>query len=574
MAEPEKNADLQHNAPKKNYSISILLFLLGIIAVIALAVYTMMRKLPAVFLVGELIALLSLIGLLAVSISAKRRMVRQFALNERYPYAGVQKKEIEAIFDKIAEEEGKRRKLDAFASGVDLKKMPTVSSQPKDEEEKKDSVSASADEKSSDSAEGNDMIPVFPDDEEEQSSDSDGNSSEKDGDAKPAEKDSEKDKKPAAQQNKRPDDSVPKQRKKRPAEEGGRREGQQRPHRPRPYDPYYEDYYYDSRGKRRRAPVYYDEYGNPIRPRVVYDEYGNPIRRRPVDPYRQPSGKKHRPPADGRRPATSGQRQGSHKKRSSSGPVAPVEMTPIKQWSNYGDDYVPVAIVDEEDTAPAVPAARPAGKKKKPANAKEAAERKPYVPHFDEGEVIVTIPDYDDDSDDDYIAPAAAAKAKAKAQAAEAAASGDKLKQPAAERYVPDYSEDEGVVFIPDYDDEADSYSAPPAASSPAAARQQAASKPPAASRAPQPAPAYDDYEEEDEGVVVLPHDEGYEDYIEQKRAEERRAERKASGKVALTIRKLRHKKIRRKSRKYKIFRASSRSLSEYLNSFSLKTKR
>ena len=89
MAEPDRNSELQRSAPKKNYSLSILLFLLGIVAVAALTVYTTMRKLPVVFLVSELIALASLIGLLIVSINAKRRMVNQYALNERYPYAGV-----------------------------------------------------------------------------------------------------------------------------------------------------------------------------------------------------------------------------------------------------------------------------------------------------------------------------------------------------------------------------------------------------------------------------------------------------------------------------------------------------
>ena len=94
MADPARTTESEHSVPKKNYSLSIFLFLLGIIAVAALAVYTMISKLPMVFLISELIALASLIGLLIVSINAKRRMVRQYALSERYPYSGVQKKEI------------------------------------------------------------------------------------------------------------------------------------------------------------------------------------------------------------------------------------------------------------------------------------------------------------------------------------------------------------------------------------------------------------------------------------------------------------------------------------------------
>ena len=78
------------------------------------------------------------------------------------------------------------------------------------------------------------------------------------------------------------------------------------------------------------------------------------------------------------------------------------------------------------------------------------------------------------------------------------------------------------------------------------------------------------DYEEE--SVVSLPRDDGFDEYMEEKLAEERKAERlakrKESGKIVLTIAKLRRRKIRRKSRKYKTFRASVHHLADYLNSF------
>lgn len=546
--------------PKKNYSFSILLFILGIVAVIVLAVFTSMRKLPSIVLISELIVLASLIGLLLVSISAKRRMVRQFALNERYPYANVEKKEIEAIFDKIAEEEKKRRKLDAFASGVDLSKMPTITS-PKAQPETDDSGSEDqAEEKAKNGSTGeeeSDIIAVFPDEDESSGKDKasgDESSEEKDSDkSDESAKDGGDDKKEKHPASKRPEGDGERPRKKRPPE--GER---QRPRKQRPYDPYYEDYYYDSNGKRHRAPVYYDEYGNPIRPRVVYDEYGNPIRRRPADPRRAPAGKHRRPPEGSaqKRPASHSNASGSHtgkkKRRAPSGPVAPVEMTPIKQHSNYGDDYVPVAIVDEEEEYVPAPRAKQPPKKHRPANAAEAAEaakKNPYVPEYDDD--IVAVLDYDDeDTDNRDYTPAS----KAREQRLDN--SSDNKRKPATEKYVPDYSDEEAVIALPDYDDDDETPAKP-------YQRQQAAAS----------AASYDD-EDEDEPLVVLPRDEGYEEYMESKQSAARKAERKAKGQTALTIRKLRHKKIRRKSRKYKIFRASVHTLTEYLNSFAVKSRR
>ena len=160
-------------------------------------------------------------------------------------------------------------------------------------------------------------------------------------------------------------------------------------------------------------------------------------------------------------------------------------------------------------------------------------------------------------------------------------------------RQVPDYhyeveelspeERDTGVVVVPDFDDfDEEEYSDRYArgryrSSANDDVREQAYQPPVNPDRQSSKAAVEEEsYSYEDEGVIVLPHDEGYESYLEKvkeeeekKRIEERKQARKASGKIALTIRKVRRRKIRRMSRKYKRFRASVIPLAKYLNSYS-----
>ncbi len=397
---------------------------------------------------------------------------------------------------------------------------------------------------------------------------------------------------------------------------------------PAGYDPYYgAPVYYDEYGRPVRrmppydpyygAPVYYDEYGQPIRRReapypgegaVYYDEYGRPVRRRPpagYDARREDGAKRKRPAAPGseearRRPSAPGQSAAGRGGKAPSAPsvpnpdvtkrtAAPVAMPSLK--SDFDEEYVPVSVAYDDDVSTAYDAERGVslradqGRRSAPAAPPKPviADESDYSPSDLEA-VPVIIPD--DDYNPQYDEEAVGAPAAAYSSAAQS--------RSASKPNVPDYyygGEDDytrpevldaGVVVVHDFEDiDQDEYDArysrdygnPVSGGvSPAAAAKKNSYS------VEEGAYSYDD----EEGVVVLPRDENYEEYLqkrkeeeekkriedEKKRAEERRLARKKSGKVALTIRKVRRKKIARKSRKYKRFRASVVPLIKYLSDY------
>ncbi|MBE6754520.1 MAG: hypothetical protein E7559_09290, partial [Ruminococcaceae bacterium] len=180
MAEPGKNGGSA--APVKGYSLSVFLFVVGIVAVGLTILFSGFSKMPKTVLVSELLVLGCLVGLLIVSIVAKKRVESQYEQQERYPYTSVDKKSIENIFDIIADEEKKRQRLDAFAAGVDFQATQPARAQTQSSfSEKKDerpaqsspapAVSSPADSSDEDN-EDKPVIAVLDADEEEDSSDS------------------------------------------------------------------------------------------------------------------------------------------------------------------------------------------------------------------------------------------------------------------------------------------------------------------------------------------------------------------------------------------------------------------
>ena len=399
--------------------------------------------------------------------------------------------------------------------------------------------------------------------------------------------------------------------------------------RPPAYDPYYGmPVYYDEYGRPIRRPppydpyygggYYYDEYGEPVRrreppypkERVYYDEYGNPIRRRPPagqDPRREDAARRKRPGAPGqpgrpgadpsrRRPEGAASAKAApgapdKKSRMPSPPIdpskrtaAPVAMPSRKQ--DFDEEYVPVFIPydEENDTLtdaergavplransgrqPAVPAAPP-----KPI----AVDEDDYSPADMEAVPIIVDDDYNPDYGDEesFGAPAPAARS---ASGSRAPVSNSGYDYSVEEDDVPPEEMDAGVIVVHDFDDiDQEEYEARYSRDYNGSASAGGSS---AAKQNQSYAVAEDDYSYEDEGVIVLPRDENYEEYMqkvkeeeERKRQEEekqrvleRRRERRKNGKVTLTIRKVRRKKIHRNSRKYKRFRASVVPLIRYL---------
>ena len=204
--------------------------------------------------------------------------------------------------------------------------------------------------------------------------------------------------------------------------------------------------------------------------------------------------------------------------------------------------------------------------------------------------VPIVIPDDDyysryEDEEQAYVPPAASAARQQSGYSAPPARSAHDYSYEVDD--VPPEEQDAGVVVVPDFSDYdeneyEDLYSRGRYRSSaPSGEREQAYQPPVSQSASSQkPQSAYspeeeEDYSYEDEGVIVLPHDEGYESYLEKvkeeeekKRIEERKLARKKSGKIALTIKKVRRRKIHRRSRRYKRFRASVISLAKYLSSY------
>ncbi|MBQ9993770.1 MAG: hypothetical protein IJP17_03570, partial [Clostridia bacterium] len=114
-----------------NHSLAIVLFIIGIAAIVATVAIFGVSSMPTPVLACEGLVLLCLIGLLIVVIRGKVKANALERKSKRQPYASVDKNEIDRIFDIIADEEKKRHRLDAFAAGVDLK---TISEMEKSEQ--------------------------------------------------------------------------------------------------------------------------------------------------------------------------------------------------------------------------------------------------------------------------------------------------------------------------------------------------------------------------------------------------------------------------------------------------------
>jgi len=654
------------------YSIASLMFLVGLFAVGALCVISVMNKAPTIAIVCEATVFVSLIALLVLISRARRRMNEQRVRSERYPYTSVDKKEIDKIFDLIADEEKKRERLNLFASSgtsdnnsspvrdaAPVRSVPVTESvsEPEPVEDEpvvvpgdntQDAASGQQEEKemssvleeelndveirmramaAEDEAEAEPILAREPAEEESEAEDNKEKKRSRPGDRKrPKDGDRSRQRPPG----KRPPQGT--KGKKRPEAGEGLRDprdprAQQgaKKRRPPPYDPYYggAPYYYDEYGRPIRrpppydpyyggAPYYYDEYGQPVRrreppynkERVYYDEYGRPIRRPPSaqDPRREDAPRRKRPGAPAsaqpggdparRRPDGSKTAPGTAPEKKSKMPAAPIDpakrtAAPVAMPSrkqDFDEEYVPVYIPydEENDTIndaehgavplransarkPSVPAAPP-----KPV----AGDEDDYSPSDLEAVPIIVDDDYNPDYGDEetFAAPAYSG-------------SGVHSGSASSSRY--DYNVDEddispadmdaGVVVVHDFDDiDQDEYDARYSRDYNGSASSYSGS---AANKQQNVAVEEESYSYEDEGVVVLPRDENYEEYMQKVREEEekkrleeekqrvleRRRERRKNGKVTLTIRKVRRKKIHRNSRKYKRFRASVIPLIKYL---------
>lgn len=591
------------------YSVSIGIIVVGIAAITVAAIMSITMRASTPLLVCELVSLVCLVGALVAVVLAKNHIARHEEKIRLNPYANVDKKEIDKVLDMISREENRRQKSEAFAAGSSTADTAVAqnavsgtdttapahhaSSEATDVPPEEDELTFLLIDDEVNEVTPPDAVPVvLPND----GSADDADITEDD-DAAPAEKDSPIDKETEEEDNMNRgyddyDDRAPRR---RSAEDADRRER----------DPYYDDYYEER--PRQRAPrdardpyaqrdrdreaVHYNEYGEPVRRRrpaydPYYDDYyaERPRQRGPRDS-RDPYASRSRDPyasrpvrdRDGvyydeygepirRRPAAyddRDRRQMPPRRRRSDGYPDPRQPRYEDEDARRSAGAAPSAdavIDDRIETVGAVAAPTEAAVASAPAS----------TPEYDENYVPVVIPDdeYDYDAvqhDHHGRAGVGSLYRPAPASAAQPARRGGR-------------DDDESIpVALPDdeayenrYASDRDAgYRQPPAASAPA----------PETSAGRGRARYVPDYEEE-EMVVSLPRDDEYDSYVEKKREEEaiaeqqrlkeqRRAERIASGKVVLTIVKLRRRKIRRRSRKYRNFRASVHHLNEYLHSFS-----
>ena len=557
---------------ERGYTAAVIIFIIGIVAVAA-AMVIGLSNINFRLLICEGVALICLIGLLIVSVRAKRSAARQKEEHRRNPYASVNKKEIDKVLDMIVEEEKKRKRLDAFAAGVDIKSVDKEKSYEQDETEN-DETDPDADIRlklaqaamaADDDAE--DVMPIIFDDDNEDKKANNAPNEEKENEEEPEIKGEEE---TEVNGNYRDDyDERPVRR--RPPEDRERRER----------DPYYDDYYAERPRSRERDPRdsrdpyasrgYYNEYGEPVRrrrppaydpyyddyygersrsrerdprerrerdpyaSRTYYNEYGEPVRRRPPQDERERYPQRRRRPSDDyyddrprseddrRRPdAVGAENAAIEEEEKLNAAPAPEKAAPQKE---YDEDYVPVVIPDDErDEHDVVHTGRAGvgsiGRENRSVH-KEDHDHRHQVPHRSQPQYS----SYDDEEmesmpialgdDEEYERRYANEDTYSSSQSSQRANINERYGQ----------KEDK---YVPDYEDEAP--------------------------------------------VISLPRDDGFDEYMEEKLAEERKAERlakrKESGKIVLTIAKLRRRKIRRKSRKYKTFRASVHHLADYLNSF------
>jgi len=604
----------------------MVIIVIGIAALIVAAVISILKSVNMPLLVCEGIALLCLIGALVAVGIAKSHIEKHEEKIRLNPYSTVDRKEIDKILDMISREEVRRKRSEDFAAGKDL---AGSSSDNSSSSEHNSSANDSND--SSDSDDEDELTFLVIDDHEDDdasdapSDNKSGRSDEPADEAVPA--DTEPDDSTENNDNSFNnadgeedddmnhgyddyDDRAPRRR----SQDGYDR---------RERDPYYDDYYDDR--PRQRAPRDSrdprDPYANRDRDGVYYNEYGEPVRRRrpAYDPYyddyyadrpRQRAPRDSRDPRDMRDPRAS---RDPYASRDRDGvyyneygePVRRRRPAPYddrrqaqprrRRPEDYPDGRPQSRYEDEEvqrrapAAAPSVPSASAAIDDAIEVAGAPAANPASKAPDYDENYVPVVIPD--DDYDYDAVRTTHTGRAGVGSLNRPAPARNEPPSVPSAyrneasradDRRYSGYDDDESIpVALPDDDyfenrytsSERDSYRQAPPPAAPAA--------PAASSEAPRRTRDryVPDYEDE-EMVVSLPRDDEYESYVEKKREEEeqaaqqrlkeqRKAERKASGKIVLTIVKIRRRKIRRKSRKYKQFRASVHHLNEYLHSFS-----
>ena len=572
----------------KGYSSSIAAFSIGIIAVIAAVIYSLVTKGSVLVIVCEAVVLISLIVLLIISLKSKAKISEQMLKEELSPYASVNKNEIYQLFDMIEDAKSRRDISDAFAAGGTQKAEP----EKKEEEASDDS-----------------MLIIFPDAEDE---DAPANSEKTDEKASAdSENKIEKTEKTDKAENTDKTDTVETKNGKpfgRRASDksadpndktsntgkdgntmdeydydrraGGRRrtdvDPNSRSHDPygrrrQGYDPYYDDVYYNEYGepvRRRRPPaydpyysdVYYNEYGEPVRRRpaqpdpyarggdVYYNEYGEPVRRRrpPVDAYGRPvQQQRRRPGEDPRRRYDAAEGAEPRRRRPADAAPAPA------------DDAQLNAAAETAVPAPA-PAEAPA-----PAPQPEAPAQ-PARPdnYYDDDYVPIVLPS-DDPMEDDYYDQAPARRSAAGVRRYD-----DEVRtSPTRSRDRNRYQDDDDVdydpvpVVVPVFDDE-DDYAPPARDRGYDDAQGDSASR--SAARA---------IEEDDDGYipVSIPVDENDDPLPTDSDIPRMPVPKKSISKVK--IGKIRRKKIVRNSRKYKKFRASVHSLDDYLHNFSNKSK-
>lgn len=565
------------------------------------------------------IALVCLIGALGAIIVSKKQLDAQEEKIRLNPYASVDKKEIDKVLDLISSEEKRRQRAEDFAAGRDVSSADI------------DAASDSADNNDYPEEEelrflliddGEDDIEPHDEDKKYEPTPTEENDTEIGPEDEPGNDTNEgEEEEDMAYGYDDYDDRAPRR---RPAEGGERRD--------RERDPYYEEDYYADRPRQRasrdprdardpyardrRDPydrgVYYNEYGEPVRRRrpaydpyydeyyderprqrsaardprdardpygrggVYYNEYGEPVRRRPAPGYddRRPVQQRRRRPEgypDGRAPRY----EDDQMRRPA--PAAP---------------SVPSQSAAIDDTVDVISTSAP------------SADLQPKAPEYDENYVPVVIPD----DDYDYDSARASHTGRAGVGSLDRPSMRDEASPyraseppapPRMDTRSDDYrystrDEDESIpVALPDddyfesrYADREDPYRRDSYRQTPPPPPASAYSSPEHSGINPgHPSPSHirekyvPSYEEE-EAVVSLPRDDEYDSYVEKKREEEelaqqqrlkeqRKAERRASGKIVLSIVKIRRRKIRRKSRKYKNFRASVHHLGEYLHSFS-----
>ncbi|MBQ6797394.1 MAG: hypothetical protein IJP10_05185 [Clostridia bacterium] len=582
---------MENQSGAKGFTAAITAFVIGIIAVIAAAIYGLVTRVSPLVLICEGVVLASLIVLLVICLKAKSKISAQLLKEEISPYASVNKNEIYKLFDMIEDAKDRRDKSNAFAAAGAV--AATADILASDDGKEKTDEAKSADDSKSDNgqaktdADDSSLKPVDKKADEETKSSDKKDKKEKKEKKLFGRRATDKTDQPGTESADNPDDTRKDDKTMGEYDydgRGGRRRTDADPNarardpyarRRQGYDPYYDDVYYNEYGepvRRRRPPaaydpyyggdVYYNEYGEPVRRRpaqdpyargdVYYNEYGEPVRRRrpPQDPY----ARQGQPPR--RRPAGEGQPQ-----RRRPAPDQAAERKPAPEAAAPADT---AAQTDAENTAAAAQAVPEA-----PVNTAPARPDNYYEDDY----VPIVLPD-DDPVDDDYYAHSTKRSAagvarsdrdegRAPARRSAAGVRYDDRPPVPASRYEDEMDDYEPVpVVVPVFEDE-DDY----APRSNYDDRRDYDNAPDSRRGAPA------NYDDEDDYVrIAIPVEEGDDPVQTEKDIPRMPVPKKNISKVK--IGKIRRKKITRNSRKYKKFRASVHSLDDYLHNFSLKAKK